>query len=619
MERESFEDEEVANLLNQNFISIKVDREERPDIDTVYMKVCQMITHSGGWPLSIFLTPAKEPFYAGTYFPKRNMYGRIGFIELLTEIKKQWSENQETIIKQASDLTSILHSKSDSSDIPEQSLLNEAYSQLKEKFIEEHGGFTKSPKFPTPHNLFFLMEYGIKNQKKAIDMCICTLDSMFKGGIYDHIGGGFSRYSTDYQWLVPHFEKMLYDNALLIQAYTYAYLITKKPYYKIIVEDTVEWIKRDMLHEKGGFYSALDADSEGVEGKYYVWTLKEVENILEQDEYDIFSKLYNLSYSGNFEGKNIPNLINTELDSIYSDNEMIEKVANIKNKLLKKRYKRIPPHKDDKILVSWNGLMISALAYASVVFEREDYMKMAVDSANFIQNELTDDNNRLMVSYREEVSKQKGFLDDYAFFILGLITLYETTLDIQWLSKAIEYTDDMINMFQDEENGGFYLYGNDSEQLITRPKEAYDGAVPSGNSVASIILYKLSHITEREEYRRAYEGILKSFSKEIKDFPMYYTYMLITILNLYQPSANIVIAGEKNEISVKKFLQNIYQKPFSFTTIVLNDKSQELANINQNILDNKQINGNTAFYVCHNFTCNVPEADYKKALEQLNK
>lgn len=618
MERESFEDNEVAKFLNANFISIKVDREERPDVDTVYMKVCQMLTGSGGWPLSIFLTPDKKPFYAGTYFPKKNMYGRIGFLELLEQISSKWISDRDTIINSSDKLSAMIIYENIPSEIPSEDILNITFINFKERFDSKYGGFSHSPKFPTPHNFLYLMEYGTKmNNQTAIDLSLSSLDSIFKGGIYDHIGGGFARYSTDNKWLVPHFEKMLYDNALLIKAYTNAWLLTKKTYYKIVVEETIEWVKREMTHPEGGFYSALDADSEGEEGKYYIWSFNEIKSLLNNDIDAFFIELYDITQGGNFEGNNIPNLINKEIDTIFSDLELVNNINTIKMKLLDYRNNRIPPHKDDKILTSWNGLMISALTYAGTAFDRKDYVEMATKAATFITNNLIDNNGRLYISYRETRSNQKGFLDDYSFFVMSLIDLYEKTLNISWLTKAIELTENMVQLFKDNENGGFYLYGNDSEQLILRPKEAYDGAIPSGNSVAAMNLLKLAHLTERTEFMSEFESVVKSFANEIVEYPIYYTNMLIALLNYYKPSANIIITGKLNEPSVTKFLSKLFKEPFSYTTLLLNDGSKELLNINNNLISNVRLNEKPTFYICRNFSCETPENDYNLALKTV--
>ena len=419
MAHESFEDEDVAKILNERFVAIKVDREERPDIDSVYMKACQMMTGQGGWPLNVFVTPEQKPFYAGMYFPKESKYGRPGFKEVLVQLYDQYKENSSKIYEVSNQLIEALQQTSNvnQEESLSKDILHQTYQQLSENIDEEYGGFTDAPKFPTPHMLMFLMRYyKWTNEKQALNMVTKTLDGMADGGIYDHIGFGFARYSTDSMWLVPHFEKMLYDNALLLMAYIEAYQITKNERYKKVSQEIITFIKREMTGKKGGFYSALDADTEGEEGKYYIWDYKEIFNILGPELGKVFVDVYNITPKGNFEGENIPNLINTNLKKVATNHQFtVEKLKEqleiARKRLFEVRLRRTYPHVDDKILTSWNALMVAAIAKAYQVFDIKDYKQLAEKGVQFLEQYLIVD-GRIMVRFREGEVKNKGFIDD---------------------------------------------------------------------------------------------------------------------------------------------------------------------------------------------------------------
>lgn len=481
MERESFEDDDVAKLLNEYFISIKVDREERPDLDNIYMTFCQALSGQGGWPLNIFLTPYKKPFYAGTYFPKNDRYGRAGLISILKSISKAWDDKKDELISYGDSITNNIKSMMNEEDEFDANLelVKKAVEDLESLFDEVYGGFGTEPKFPTPHNLLLLMRYWKStNDDRYLKIVDKTLESMYRGGIFDHIGFGFSRYSTDRKWLVPHFEKMLYDNALLGIAYTEGYQITGKTLYKNVAEKIYSYVIRDMLSKEGGFYSAEDADSEGIEGKFYVWDLKEIEDVLGKKDGEIFVKHYNITDKGNFEGKNIPNLIGTDLQDIEYDESLSNNIEQSRRRLFEYRKKRIKPFKDDKILTSWNGLMIASLSYSGRILGHKEYVEAAEKASNFIFSKLMNRADKLYKRYRDGESKNLGTLDDYAFLIWGLIELYEATFNLKYLEKAVALNENMIKQFWDDNSAGFFLNAHDSEELILRPKDVYDGAIP---------------------------------------------------------------------------------------------------------------------------------------------
>lgn len=527
MERESFEDEEVAEVLNKNFISIKVDREERPDIDSIYMTFCQAYTGSGGWPLTIIMTPDKKPFFAGTYFPKESKYGRSGIIDLLNSIYDIWINDRTKVINTSKTMINEMKNYTEvQSNVKEEireDIVEITVQTLKQYFEKDYGGFSKIPKFPTPHNILFLLKYYEKYRDgEVLKMIDKTLESMYKGGIFDHIGYGFSRYSTDKKWLVPHFEKMLYDNALLSFVYVEAYRITGKEIYKEITEKTNNYLLNKMTSDLGGFYSAEDADSEGVEGKFYVWNLKEIEEAVGEEDAKLFCETYDITETGNFEGKNIPNLVDKNTEDLYKKEEVINKLETIRKALYNYREKRIHPFKDDKILTSWNGLAIAAFAYSGKILNNKEYISIAEKAADFIIKKLINDENRLFGRYRDGDVANAGIIDDYAFFVWGLIELFEGSSDDKYLKKASKLNEEMLRLFYDKEDGGLYLYGNDIEQLIIRPKEIYDGAVPSGNSVATLNMIRLMRLTGNKNLDKIIQQQFQTFGESINNNPAAY-------------------------------------------------------------------------------------------------
>ena len=532
MAEESFEDKEVAKLLNENFISIKVDREERPDIDSVYMAVCQTMTGSGGWPMTIFMTPEQKPFFAGTYFPKTSTKGMAGFLEISRAIADAWKQKRNNLTEAAEKILEdlrLLETEQDKTAAKEiysqgKMLIERGVSQLKRVFDSEHGGFGTELKFPSGHNLLFLMDYYERSKdKEALQIVEKTLVQMYKGGLFDHIGGGFSRYSTDKYFLVPHFEKMLYDNALLMICYCKAYEITKKKLYRDVAERTASYILQEMTSENGGFYASQDADSQGEEGRFYTFSYDEIAGLLGPEDGTYFNSHYGATEGGNFEGKNIFNLlIHEEPQEIGA--ELLDKVYQYR----KSRYKL---HTDDKILTAWNGIMIAAFSKLAEVLKEKKYLKEALASLRFILGRVKAPSD-LFVSYRSGIVKGEGLLDDYAYFIYSLITLYETTGEKDYLNKAQRFTDKALENFFDEENGGFYLWGRTNEKLVIQQKEVYDGAMPSGNSVMAYNLTKLSHYTRSERLYEASKKQMEYMCGVSQAYPAGHSFFLLG-LSLY--------------------------------------------------------------------------------------
>lgn len=612
MERESFEDEEVAEVLNKDFVSIKVDREERPDIDHIYMNVCQALTGSGGWPLTIIMTPDKKPFFAGTYFPKKARMGYPGIMDILEKTVESWSSKRESLLEASDNI--LEHLKSDSGDAPvgepAMETTAKAFQGFKSHFDSEYGGFGRAPKFPTPHNLQFLLRYWkLTNDSGALEMVEKTLTSMYKGGIYDHVGFGFSRYSTDRKWLVPHFEKMLYDNAQLAIAYLETCMATGKRQYGEVARQIFEYVLRDMTSPEGGFYSAEDADSEGVEGKFYVWSPNEATEVLGEAAAVEFNGYYGINDKGNFEEKSIPNLLHNE--------EAFRKIAEnpveaYRKKVFDAREKRVHPYKDDKILTSWNGLMIAALAIGARVLGNKEYSEAAERGVRFIISKLVRTDGRLLARYREGEAAYLGYLDDYAFLVWGLIELYEATFKTGYLKLALDLNKDMLKYFHDRDNGGLYLYGSDSEQLIVRPKDVYDGATPSGNSVAALNFLRLGRLTGDSELEDKAHEQLSAFGALIEDYPMGYTHMLMTLLFINSKANEIVIVGSREDQNSRRMLELANTRFLPFTTVIFKDEDAVAAGITSIAAYTEgqiMIEDKATAYICENFACRAPVTD----------
>ena len=619
MAHESFEDENVAAILNKFFISIKLDREERPDVDSVYMTVCQALTGSGGWPLTIIMTPNQKPFFAGTYFPKTSRYGMPGLIEILESVATQWKNSKEKLINSSDNILKELGkffvSESNDTKLSEKNLKN-GYNQLLKSFDIKYGGFSPAPKFPTPHKLMFLLRYyKMYDETNALEMVETTLGSMYRGGLFDHIGYGFSRYSTDDKYLVPHFEKMLYDNALLVISYLEAYEITKNPLYKDISIKSLEYVFRELTSNEGGFYCAQDADSEGEEGKYYVFTPDEIKIILGEEDGNYFNEYYDITDEGNFEGKSIPNLIK---NSNY--NKKDEKIDVLAQNILDYRNERYSLHKDDKILTSWNGLMIAALSKAYKVLEDEKYLEYAKKAIDFIYNNLVDSKGRLFARYREKEAKYKAILDDYAFLTYGLIELYESSYEILYLKKAIDLTEAMIYLFFDEKNAGFFLYGKDSEKLIARPKELFDGAIPSGNSVAAYNLIRLARITGKSLFEEISKDVLDYIAGSIISEEINHSFFLIASSFALNKTKELicVIKDESEKEKIKDTLSDM--QAFNLTVIIKNEEnSSELEELIPYTKDYTLKDNKATYYLCEGNSCFPPTNNLNEILAKFHK
>lgn len=590
MAHESFEDNEIAEILNRCFISIKVDKEERPDIDSIYMSVCQAFTGSGGWPTSIFMTPEQKPFFAGTYYPKTSRGGMLGFRELLIAIHEKWSKDRNLLLKQSDEIVGYLNKSEVIHETSNAGLVHSAVELYERMYDKKNGGFGSAPKFPTPHNLLFLLSYYQHYEKEeCLLMAEHTLTQMYRGGMFDHIGSGFCRYSTDNKFLVPHFEKMLYDNAMLILAYCKAYTVKKNTLYLEIAEKTADYILREMTSPDGGFYSAQDADSEGEEGKYYLLTPDEIKEVLGEKEGEAFNRHFGISEKGNFEGKNIPNLLNSDAEN-KSFNDFLPRL----NEYRKQRYSL---HLDDKILAFWNGLMISAMCDLYLITQKRIYLQAAKKADEFIQSNLYE-NNTLFVSFREQKRGVSGFLDDYAAYIFAQLRLYRATLEQKYLACAQRLCDKVLTDFGDA-SGGFYLYSNHSEELILRPKETYDGALPSGNSLMAYNLVRLSFISSDGKYRTAAERQLDFLTADASQYPVGYAMFLTALLEYNEPPVKITVVSE-NQADKDKMLF-----AFSLDDIVLFQKPTEEYPLK---------NGKTTYYVCKNHSCMPPVNDLSEAV-----
>jgi hypothetical protein len=635
MEHESFEDEEIANLMNQHFISIKVDREERPEIDHVYMSVCRAMTGRGGWPLTIIMTPDKEPFFAGTYFPKNSRGNRPGMMQLIPSIAKNWQQNREDLFGTISKIKDYLKRENTKSmgDFPDESVLKDGFSQFLKRYDHEFGGFGKAPKFPSPQDFIFLLRYYHKTKdESALIMVENSLKHMRRGGIWDHIGFGFHRYSTDREWLTPHFEKMLYDQAMLSLAYLETYQITGNEFYAETARDIFTYVLRDMTSSEGGFYSAEDADSEGEEGLFYLWTVDEVNQILGVEDGKRFISSYNITEKGNFRdeatrqfnGKNIlhqkGNLKGLSSNLKISEKDLRKFIHSCRTKLMKERKKRIHPLKDDKILTDWNGLMIAALSKGAAVLQEPTYLKSAKKAADFVMKSLRDPKGKLLKRYRNGDADLDGHLDDYAFMIWGLLNLYEAGFETKQLNRAIELSEIMEKDFSDDEMGGFFLGSDQAEKLIIRAKTGYDGAIPSGNSIAVLIFNRLYRMTGNLRWAKLSEKTLRSFSKDLKQMPSGYTAMILGFLYDAYGSKEIVVVGngrhEETQLLLEE-LQSLYipQKIMLFKDT--NKRRDPLTKIASWTENHSAQNNKPTIYICEDFACRLPTTDLKKAIELI--
>jgi uncharacterized protein YyaL (SSP411 family) len=616
MERESFENEQIAGIMNKHFICIKVDREHRPDVDGIYMNAVQMMTGSGGWPLSIFLTPDGKPFYGGTYFPPKDIYGQPGFERVLLSIADAWKNNRQELVDSSQKISEVMASLTGSTEKETLSadMLQAGFDYFRAAFDAANGGFGPAPKFPQPTNLSMLLSYWHRtNDTQALQMVEKTLDTMAKGGIYDHIGGGFHRYATDERWLVPHFEKMLYDQALLSKVYLQAYQATGNKKYAATAKEIFDYVLRDMTDPKGGFYSAEDADSEGKEGVFYVWDPKQINSILDKDEAEIFAAYYGITKKGNFEDNKT--ILNIEISmaqlggKFQKDHTAIMDVlSNARSKIFNERAKRIRPHRDDKIITAWNGLMISSMAYGGAVLQEEKYTKAAEQAGKFILNTLHK-KGRLTRYYRQGRAVELAFLDDYAFTIIGLLDLYGASFETKWLIDAKMLAEEMLKLYADNEQGGFFLTGKDSEKLIARIKPSTDGVIPSGNSAAAFALLKLGKLTMNQHFTEQGGKVLESFSQQLKQSSAYSSEMLSALNFWIGPTQEIVIAGNADAADTQQMLELIRSKYLPNAVILLHKQEKANSAIDKTIpfIQNlTAIENKATAYVCENYACNRP-------------
>ena len=608
MAHESFENEDVAKSMNENFINIKVDREERPDIDDIYQKVCQIATGQGGWPLSIFLTPDQKPFYVGTYFPVLDSYGRPGFGSICRQLSQAWKEKPKDIEKSAENFLGALH-KSETIHVPsklERTILDEAALNLFQLGDATHGGFGSAPKFPNAANISFLFRYAkLSGLGKFNEFALKTLKKMAKGGIFDQIGGGFSRYSTDAKWLIPHFEKMLYDNALIPVNYAEAYQITQNPFYLDILQKTLDFVLREMTSPDGGFYSAYDADSEGVEGKFYVWQKSEIKEILGNDA-DLFCLYYDVTDGGNWEGNNIlcNNLnISTVAFNFGISEQEVQKILNsCSEKLFKVRSRRVPPGLDDKVLVSWDSLMITAFAKGYRVTNDVRYLNAAKDCISFIEKNLFV-NDKLLRTYKNGTAKIDGFLEDYSYFVNALLDVFEIEPDPKYLKLSLKLGRHLVNHFWDSENNNFFMTSDHHEKLIIRPKSNYDLSLPSGNSVSAFVMLRLYHLSQEQTFLEITTKIMESQAQMAAENPFGFGYLLNTIsMYIQKPVEITIINTENSEICKSLFLDYL---PNSIMITIQN--SSQLESLSEYpFFAGKLFENNTSVFVCKNFICSLP-------------
>jgi len=644
MAHESFEDEMVARLMNDVFVSIKVDREERPDIDQTYMAVSQALTGSGGWPLNVIMTPDKKPFFAATYIPKESMFGRVGMLDLVPRIKVMWKTQHGELLESADHITATLQQAPPPSIGVklDKSVLKDTYSHLVNRFDSVHGGFGSAPKFPSPHTLFALLRYWRRSDEEgALMMVEMTLQAMRRGGLYDHLGFGFHRYSTDEKWLLPHFEKMLYDQAMASLAYLETYLATGKEEYGRVAREIFAYVLRDMTSKEGGFHSAEDADSEGEEGKFYLWTEDEIKEVLDLEEADLAIQVFGVRKDGNFaeeaSGRKTKRNVLHMKESLreagaslgIGELELGDQLENIRQKLFEAREKRVHPDKDDKILTDWNGMMIAALSRGAQALDEPEYEAAARKAADFLLAKMRDQDGRLLHRYRDGDAAIRANLDDYAFLIWGLIELYETSFHVPYLEAALHLNCDLIDHFLDEENGGFYFTPEDGEGLILRRKEMHDGAVPSGNSVALLNLLRLARMTGNPNLENLAAKMIQSFSSEVKGLPAAYLNFMVALDFSFGPSSEVVIAGPSGSEYTQNMLKALRSRFLPNKVVLLKpteegeegeegeNGSPEIVNIAEFTKPLKMVEGRTTAYVCSGQVCESPTTDAGKMLENL--
>jgi uncharacterized protein YyaL (SSP411 family) len=622
MERESFENDEIAALMNESFVSIKVDREERPDLDEIYMSAVQMMTGSGGWPLTVFLTPELEPFYGGTYFPPEDRWGRPGFSTVLREIARVFREDRPRVMETGKALTERIQSLAlvpSSRELMNRSLLQQAARELALRFDSREGGFSSAPKFPPSGAISLLLRYHkASRDPDALAMVELTLDKMAAGGMYDHLGGGFHRYSTDASWLVPHFEKMLYDNALLARAYLEAYQVTRKDDYARVARETLEWVLREMQGGEGGYYSTQDADSDGVEGKFYVWSKEEVRRLL-GDRADAFCRTYDVRGEGNWEGENI---LHRPAGYSTNDSTLEGSLREARGLLLREREKRVHPGLDDKILTSWNGLMIIAMSRGYRVLGDDEFLDSARKAARFIEERM-EERGRLLATYRTGRARLKAYLDDYAFLLGGYVELFESDFDVHWLERASGLAAKLSELFRDESGSGFFFTGSDHETLISRTKSGYDGAIPSGNAMAATYLLKLSEYTGSRDQASLAAETLRAFHAQMERSPSAFAQMLSALDHYLGPKRELVVVGRRDAEGTRKALRRLWDRYAPDLALAFLDSGSPDADRlreKASLLEGKTAGSDpdrARFYLCESYTCQAPTDELDEILAAL--
>jgi len=628
MERESFEDPELAALLNQRFVSIKVDREEHPDVDQVYMHAVTALTGHGGWPLTVFLTPERKPFFGGTYFPPERRWNMPSLREVLTSVAEAWEQKQPDILASAESLTAALTQQLAGAAAPgaiTPDVLEAAFNQAVGGFDSVEGGFGSAPKFPRSHELSFLLRFGARTGRaQALEMVTTTLDHLARGGIHDQLGGGFHRYSTDARWLVPHFEKMLYDQALLARTFLEAFRVTHNPAHAEVARGIFAYVLRDLTDSQGGFYSAEDADSEGEEGKFYVWTPREVIGVLGPEEGELFTRFYGVTAEGHVEhGASILHVAQP-LEAFATltggDPEALRRrLAAAREQLLAERSRRVRPHRDDKILTSWNGLMIAALAYGAATLDEPRYLDAAQRAARFVLTSLMRD-GRLLRRFREAEARYAGTLEDYAFFCEGLLELYEADFDPQWLAHATRLAAQMIDRFWDAEGGGFLFRDTAEEPLIVRSKDVHDGATPSGNSVAALVLLRLGRLTAEARFEDIGRRTVEAFSRDVAREPFGFTQMLSAAEFALGPASEVVIAGDPTDAATRRFLRVLHERFLPRVVTVLHPDGAAgrlIESLAPYVAQQRALDGQATAYVCERYVCKLPTTDPAAFAEQL--
>jgi len=625
MERESFEDETTARIMNEHFVNIKVDREERPDIDSIYMSAVQALTRHGGWPMTVFLTPDGAPFYGGTYFPPTPRGGLPSFQQLLIGLADAYENRRDDVLRQAGSVREFLQTSTGAA-LPRTDvgggLLDGAARSLLSELDGRYGGFGGAPKFPQAMNLEVLLRHHHRTgDPAALSGVETTLQAMANGGIYDQLGGGFARYSVDPYWLVPHFEKMLYDNALLSRLYLEASQATGDAFYERIAEETLNYVVRDMTSPEGGFYSAEDADSEGEEGKFYVWTPGEIRGVLTEEEAALAERYWDVTERGNFEGKNIlnvprpPEAVAAEF-GLFPE-QLLERIEEIRSRLFAERKKRIRPGRDDKVLAAWNGLMLRSFALAARVLNREDYREVAERNAAFLLEKLLVE-GRLRRSYKEGQARFNGYLEDYAMVADGLLALYEATFDGRWLAEAASLADAILELFWDEGSRAFYDTPEDHEELVTRPRDVYDNAAPSGTSVATDVLLKLSLLLDRDDYRARAEAVLDSLSGGMERLPGAFGRLLAALdFHLSRP-LEIAIVGELGAPDTRALIDAVYARYLPNKVVAGRAPDDEEAqNLVPLLAERPLREGRATAYVCEGYSCQSPATDPEELVRQL--